>query len=204
MKKHIVTLLLIVGASLAIAQTVDLMSQKVAGANKPVAKAATTTAIGAYALIDKLNNIVVNAYDNALKFEGATEDAYETTLAVTDPTADRTITLPNGSGTCALQAKTVLAPSATISFAPASSTSAYTLVPDQAATINAVTTGAIAGRDYFLVITTSGTSSFTLTFGTAFKTTGTLATGTVSAKVFVMHFIFDGTNYNEVSRTAAM
>ena len=32
-------------------------------------------------------------------FEGATDDAHETTLAVTDPTADRTITLPNVTGT---------------------------------------------------------------------------------------------------------
>jgi hypothetical protein len=35
-------------------------------------------------------------------FEGATADAYETTLAVTDPTEDRTITLPNASGTVVL------------------------------------------------------------------------------------------------------
>ena len=34
-----------------------------------------------------------------LIFEGATGDANETTLTVTDPTADRTITLPNASGT---------------------------------------------------------------------------------------------------------
>ena len=32
-------------------------------------------------------------------FEGATDDAYETTLNLVDPTADRTITLPNVSGT---------------------------------------------------------------------------------------------------------
>jgi hypothetical protein len=32
-------------------------------------------------------------------FEGATDDAYETTFNVVDPTADRTITLPNISGT---------------------------------------------------------------------------------------------------------
>ena len=32
-------------------------------------------------------------------FEGATDDSSETTLAVTDPTEDRTITLPNQSGT---------------------------------------------------------------------------------------------------------
>ena len=39
---------------------------------------------------------------NTLQFEGSTADAYETTLTVTDPTADRTITLPNASGTVAL------------------------------------------------------------------------------------------------------
>jgi hypothetical protein len=38
--------------------------------------------------------------DNAnLVFEGSTSDSFETTLTVVDPTADRTITLPNVSGT---------------------------------------------------------------------------------------------------------
>lgn len=36
-------------------------------------------------------------------FEGATDDAYETTLAVVDPTADRTITFPNATGTVVLK-----------------------------------------------------------------------------------------------------
>jgi hypothetical protein len=35
-------------------------------------------------------------------FEGATANDFETTLAVTDPTADRTITLPDATGTVAL------------------------------------------------------------------------------------------------------
>jgi len=35
----------------------------------------------------------------SLSFEGATANAFETTIAVVDPTADRTITLPNISGT---------------------------------------------------------------------------------------------------------
>ena len=42
------------------------------------------------------------AEDGTIVFEGATADAYETTLAVTDPTADRTITLPNSTGTVTL------------------------------------------------------------------------------------------------------
>lgn len=39
-----------------------------------------------------------------LIFEGSTDNAYETSLAVTDPTADRTITLPDATGTVALLA----------------------------------------------------------------------------------------------------
>lgn len=37
--------------------------------------------------------------DASIVFEGATADAYETTLTVTDPTADRTITLPDATTT---------------------------------------------------------------------------------------------------------
>ena len=43
-----------------------------------------------------------NKFDTAIIFEGATADAYETTLTVTDPTADRTITIPNATGTVLL------------------------------------------------------------------------------------------------------
>lgn len=40
--------------------------------------------------------------DGSVVFEGTTADAFETTLAVTDPTADRTITFPDSTGTVAL------------------------------------------------------------------------------------------------------
>ena len=43
-----------------------------------------------------------NKFDSSIIFEGATADAYETTLTVTDPTADRTLTLPNATGTVLL------------------------------------------------------------------------------------------------------
>ena len=39
---------------------------------------------------------------NAFVFEGATDDAFETTLTTVDPTADRTISLPNATGTLVL------------------------------------------------------------------------------------------------------
>jgi hypothetical protein len=41
----------------------------------------------------------VGVFDTQITFEGATADAFETTLTVVDPTADRTITLPNVTGT---------------------------------------------------------------------------------------------------------
>jgi hypothetical protein len=43
-----------------------------------------------------------NKFTENIIFEGATADAYETTLTVTDPTADRTVTLPNATGTVTL------------------------------------------------------------------------------------------------------
>ena len=37
--------------------------------------------------------------DGTFVFEGATSNAFETTLSATDPTADRTVTLPDATGT---------------------------------------------------------------------------------------------------------
>ena len=53
------------------------------------AGASTTTSI----LLDQGANLI---------FEGNLSNAYETTLTVAEPTADRTITLPNATGTVAL------------------------------------------------------------------------------------------------------
>ena len=43
-----------------------------------------------------------SVFETKIVFEGATDDANETTLQITDPTADRTITLPNLTGTVSL------------------------------------------------------------------------------------------------------
>ena len=45
-----------------------------------------------------VDTVTMNA-QNAVVFEGATADDHETTLTIVDPTADRTINLPNQSGT---------------------------------------------------------------------------------------------------------
>lgn len=79
----------------------------------------------------------------------------------------------------------------------------FTVVPAENEAFT--TTGGIVGQEIILQVTTSGTSSYNLTFGTGFgANAGTLATGTADAKVFVIKFIHNGTSFVEVSRTAAM
>jgi hypothetical protein len=62
-----------------------------------------------------VDTVTMNAA-NAIVFEGATADDHETTLTIVDPTADRTINLPNQSGTVPLLAA---ASNDTISATPA-------------------------------------------------------------------------------------
>ena len=73
--------------------------------------AATPTAVkSAYDLaalaLPKAGGIITGVLEigttGSLVFEGATADGFETTLTVADPTAARTITLPNDTGTVAL------------------------------------------------------------------------------------------------------
>lgn len=76
------------------------------------------------------------------------------------------------------------------------------LTPNSTRTLT--TTVPPAGQRRTLIILTSGTTSYTMTFGTGFKTTGTLATGATSARRFVIEFISDGNFLIESSRTVAI
>lgn len=78
-----------------------------------------------------------------------------------------------------------------------------TCVPTGAMTLNA--TGGIAGQTVTFVFTTSGASSFVVTFGTNFRKTATLATGTTTNRVFAVTFlcIADNGTWVETGRTAA-
>ncbi len=68
-------------------------------ANGDIAANANTT-IGD-AVTDTLTVTATLQGASPLVFEGSTDDAFETNFAITDPTADRTITFPDASGTVA-------------------------------------------------------------------------------------------------------
>lgn len=108
-------------------------------------------------------------------------------------------TTGGGSGTAA---STTLTSATTIAL-DATANTTFKLTPAHTATVNAAAVLA-AGRVIDLIVTTSGTTSYTLTFGTNLKSTGTLATGTTDAKKFVVRFISDGVEWIETSRTAAL
>jgi hypothetical protein len=88
----------------------NTLAKLTAGTTGYVLKANSSTATGLeWAAYDALvtgggtmtGNLEISS-SAAIVFEGSTADTYETTLTVADPTADRTITLPNSTGTVAL------------------------------------------------------------------------------------------------------
>ena len=97
------------------------------------------------------------AAQTSLTFEGATADDFETTLTLVDPTADRTITLPNNTGTVALTSDlstyaTLASP--TLTGVPAAPTAAAATNTTQLATtayvqteLGAVSSDSIADAD---------------------------------------------------------
>ena len=61
-----------------------------------------TAASGATYGVEWAAPAAVGVFASSITFEGATANDYETTIEVTDPTADRTITFPDATGTVAL------------------------------------------------------------------------------------------------------
>lgn len=135
--------------------------------------------------------------DTALaRWNGTGGNALQNTSGVTSNGTNLTATAAIRCSTA-----TALATSGTISVDPTLG-EVFTCTPSNACTFNFAS--APVDAKVVFVFTTSGVSSFTMTFGTNGKSTGTLATGTSSGKVFTVSFIGDGTNMNETARTTAM
>lgn len=118
----------------------------------------------------------------SLTFEGSTADGNETTLAVTDPTADRTITLPNATGTVGLL-ELAQSFSAAQRGAISALTDGTTITANFALANNfSVTLGGnrtlanpsnlTAGQSGAIFITQDGTGSRTLAFGSYWDFSG--------------------------------
>jgi len=145
-----------------------------------------------------INSTAVNV-NNQVIFEGATADNYETTLTVVDPTADRTISLPNATDTLVGKAttdtltnKTISAADNTLTIAPTDLTGVTstaselnildgaTLSTTELNYVGGVTSAIqtqldeIGGRDPVITLAGDLTGSITLT---------NLASGTLTATI---------------------
>jgi len=70
--------------------------------------------------------IEIQGSNPVITFEGSTADAYETRINVTDPTVDRTLTLPDATGTVALTSDITTSVTAVTGTAPIVSSGGYT------------------------------------------------------------------------------
>lgn len=95
---------------------------------------------------------------------------------------------------------TALGASGTVSLDPTQGQT-FSITPTANVTLNAASL--IQGQEISLIVATSGTTSYSISFATNFRTTGALSTGTTTAKNYVLEFVSDGTNYYEQSRTVA-
>ncbi len=146
----------------------------------------------------------VTGASNALVYEGATADAFETSVTVTDPTADRTITIPNKTGQVQLaSAASALTPGAAVTLTVGLSNLYTDLVTDNEDQTITFSGAGTAGDGITIVFTTAGAADEVITFhATLVSSTGTLTLGTDAGKFYVIRFISDGTHWYEVSRTA--
>lgn len=164
---------------------------------------------------------VNNTSDASKPISTATQTALDLKAPLSSPTFTGTVILPNSTVTNAMLAGSIDLPTKVTGVLPFTSgggasaatsattgtitvsmtTRIITCTPTGNMTLNA--SGGTAGQIITFSFTTSGVTSFTITFGTNFRKTGTLATGTTSARFFTVTFIcLDGTIWTEVSRTA--
>ena len=99
-----------------------------------------TAASGATYGVQWSDPAAVGVFGSSIEFEGSTANAFETTLAVTDPTADRTITLPDATGTVALTSDITVSASSTNTFSNKSISLGSNTVTGTTAEFNAALT----------------------------------------------------------------
>jgi len=115
---------------------------------------------------------------SSIVFEGATADDYETTITITDPTADRTITIPNKTGTVALTSDIPASAATTVSGSYSISGSTTLTVTSTAHgravgdTVYLNFTSGTAVDDFFTIVSSADANTFTVTYGSSITTSG--------------------------------
>ena len=102
-------------------------------------------------------------------FEGSTANANETTLAVTDPTADRTVTLPDATGTVALTSD-VATVSATMATSISNRTSAITSINSVITNLSSTVATSINNRTAAITSINTVVTNLSATMATSINT----------------------------------
>jgi hypothetical protein len=97
---------------LLVASAADTVTRLAAGTNGYILTANSSATNG----IEWAAAPAVGTFESSITFEGSSADDNETTLQVTNPTADRTITFPDASGTVALTSDITVSASSTNTF----------------------------------------------------------------------------------------
>jgi len=148
----------------------------------------------------------LNVTDSSITFEGSTADAFETTLSVTDPTADRTITFPDASGTVVLvdlaqtlTNKTISGASNTITNIGNSSltNSSVTINGTSVSLGSSATVTAAAG-------TLTGTTLNSSVVTSSLTSVGTIGTGTWQGTTIGVAYGGTGTTNGSITGTGAL
>ena len=99
----------------------------------------TTVRVGA---ADAANGLLLNS--SGITFEGSTANAHETTLSVTDPTADRAIVFPDANGTVALLGSFSTAAGSGLTYNTATGEFSTSSIPNSQLANSSVTVGSTA------------------------------------------------------------
>ena len=118
----------------------------------------TTVRVGA---ADAANGLLFNA--SGITFEGATANAHETTLSVTDPTADRSIVFPDAGGTVALLTSLSVASGSGLTYNSSTGEFGTNAIPNGQLANSSITIGSSAVSLGGSLSTIAGLSSVTST-----------------------------------------
>jgi hypothetical protein len=164
---------------LLVASAADTVTRLAAGTNGYI----LTANSGATNGIEWAAAPAVGTFESSITFEGSSADDYETTLQVTNPTGDRTITLPDASGTVALTSDITVSASSTNTFSNKSIALSSNTVTGTISDFNSALTDAdfatIAGSETLTNKTLTTPVISSITNGAATLTLPT-STGTVA------------------------